>query len=55
MSKNELRGSGKQRSCAFANGAMYTAVAVHSCVSANGAMNCNVLCVDELMPAAAKG
>ena len=21
----------------------------------NGAMNCNVLCVDELMPAAAKG
>lgn len=39
MSKNELRGSGKQRSCAFAN----------------SAMNCNVLCVDELMPAAAKG
>ena len=39
MSKNELGGSGKQGSCAFAN----------------GAMNCNVLCVDELMPAAAKG
>ena len=36
MSKNELRGSGKQRFC-------------------NGAINCNVLCVDELMPAAAKG
>ena len=39
MSKNELRSSGKQRSCSFAN----------------NAMNCNVLCVDELMPAAAKG
>lgn len=39
MSKNELRGSGKQRSCSFAN----------------NAMNCNVLCVDEFMPAAAKG
>jgi hypothetical protein len=29
--------------------------AAESSVFANGAVNCNMLCVDELMPTAAKG